>query len=112
MVPTYLAFRRVARHARSSVGLLRSAFVIEGWRTCYSLSIWRHEDAIPIFGTAVQEHVAAARGVFGRLTFDSTNGPELWSTKWRLARVSNNLRWDGLDLRSAIALEDRRSYGN
>jgi hypothetical protein len=26
----------------------------------------------------------------------------LWSTKWQLAAVTNNLNWEGFDLRQAI----------
>lgn len=59
------------------------------------------ESAIPCFGTSVQEHVAVARDVFRRLRFRKER-PEIWSTKWQLYQVSNNLTWDGFDLRQRI----------
>jgi hypothetical protein len=104
LLPTYLDFRKVVEEARSAAtpGLLRSAFLIEDSRTCYSLSLWAEQSAIPVFGANVPSHVDAARRVMGRLALDPDRGPELWSTKWRLVSVSNNLNWSDLDLRGAI----------
>lgn len=92
----YLTVARLAEQAR--VGLLKQAFLIESPTSCLSLSVWRDDAAIPLFGTAVPEHVEAARRVFGRLRFHPGVGPELWSTRWRLASISNNLLWPGMDL--------------
>ena len=104
LLPTYLDYRRVVRDAAraGTPGLLRSAFLIEDLTTCYSLSIWASHDAIPHFGTKVIRHVEVGRRIFGRLSFRKDHGPEIWSTKWRLAYVSNNLNWDDFDLRSLI----------
>lgn len=104
LLPTYLDYRRVVRQAKAtrSPGLLRSLFVIESLRTCYSISIWENYEAIPRFGTNVPFHVTAARRIFGRVTFRHTRGPEVWSTKWRLDSVSNNLNWEDFDLRAQI----------
>lgn len=104
LLPTYLDYRRVVREVLQvqTPGLLRSAFLIENPTTCYSVSIWDSRTAIPIFGTRVPYHVSAARRVFGRVRFSKDRGPEVWSTKWRLATVSNNLNWDDLDLRTLI----------
>ena len=104
LLPTYLDYRRVIRNAEVSKtpGLLRSAFLIENPTTCYSLSIWTSWDAIPHFGTNVPYHVDAARRSFGRLSFKKDHGPEIWSTKWRLVAVSNNLNWGDFDLRGLI----------
>lgn len=104
LLPTYLDFRRVMREARRSAtpGLLRAAFLIEDFRTCYSLSVWAELNAIPKFGGNVPSHVDAARRVIGRLAFDPGRGPELWSAKWRLTAVSNNLNWSDFDLRGVI----------
>jgi hypothetical protein len=102
LLVTYLDYRRVLAQARSSKtpGLLRSAFLVENPRTCYMLSVWSSYDAIPRFGTAVPRHVDAARNVFGRCRQGMDGGPEVWSTKWRLASVSNNLSWSDFDLRA------------
>lgn len=107
LLPTYLDFQRVIREAgrTSTPGLLRAAFLIENPVTCYSLSIWESRNAIPSFGTNVPVHVTAARRVLGRLAIDSDQRPELWSTKWRLVSVSNNLSWDGFDLRPLLEAE-------
>lgn len=90
-------FARVARDAeqREVPGLLKSAFLIEDASTGYSLSIW---DSEPYLSALVPSHIDAANAVFGRLDIDEQEGPELWSTQWRLATVTNNLRWNGFDL--------------
>ncbi len=104
LIPTYLEYRRIMREVAQTrtPGLLRSAFLIEPPRTCFSLSIWAGEDAIPHFGTNVISHVDAGNAVFGRLAFAEDGGPEIWSTRWQLTSVSNNLNWEGLDLRELI----------
>lgn len=95
LLPTYFDYRRVAEQALLSdtPGLLRYAFLVENPTTFYSLSIWSEPEAIAHFGTNVPLHVSAARAVFGRLLLDPKRGPELWSTKWTLSAVSNNLNW-------------------
>jgi len=101
LLPTYRDYRRVLAQARSSKnsGLLRSAFLVENLRTCYILSVWASYDAIARFGTDTSLHLGAARSAFGRFRFGLQGGPELWSTKWRLMSVSNNLNWADFDLR-------------
>ena len=105
LVQTYLAYRWLMRRVRRKKpsGLLRSSFLVENLTTCFSLSIWADESAIPRFGTALDEHVEVARSVFGRLRFRSQR-PEIWSTRWRLSELSNNLNWGDFDLRQAIEL--------
>ena len=100
---TYLDYRRTLKQARQTPGLLRAAFLIENLTTCYSLSIWSRWDDIPYFGTHVPYHVDVARRVFGRVSMSNRGGPEIWSTKWQLTSISNNLNWDDFDLRSIIA---------
>jgi len=102
LLPTYLDYRRTVREAAQTPGLLRSAFLIENPTTCYSVSIWESRDAIPRFGTNVPSHVGVARKAFGRVSFREGHGPEIWSTKWRLSAVSNNLNWGEFDLRELI----------
>ncbi len=104
LLPTYLDYRRVVRQAEATQtpGLLRAVFLIENLTTCYSLSLWAGWDAIPQFGTNVPYHVDAARRVFGRVAFTPGRGPEVWSTKFRLSSVSNNLNWADFDLRELI----------
>jgi hypothetical protein len=101
LLPSYLDYRRViaaTRVARPN-GLLRSAFLVENPTTWYTLSIW---SGYPDFSSQVTAHVHAANGVFGRLALEPERGPELWSTKWRLVSVTNNLNWDDFDLRQLI----------
>ena len=102
LLPTYLDYRRTKREAVHVSGLLRTAFVVENLRTCYTLSIWSRLDDIPHFGTRVTFHVNAANRIFGRASTSKRGGPEVWSTKWRLTFVSNNLNWEDFDLRSLI----------
>lgn len=92
---TYLDYRRVIRAAEknSDNGLIHSTFLMDNWRTCYSLSIWESYERIPQFGTQVPEHVQAANNVFSRVRFSSRRRPEIWSTKWNLRSVSHNLEW-------------------
>ncbi|HEX4965580.1 MAG TPA: hypothetical protein VF173_32520 [Thermoanaerobaculia bacterium] len=99
----YRVFRRVRRDARSIRGLLHAGFLVEGPRTCYSFSLWADEGAILEFGTLIESHVRAAGHAF-RATFrKDLSRPEIWSTQWKLTAASNNLNWEGVDLRSLIA---------
>jgi hypothetical protein len=102
LLATYLDYRRAVRQAMTAQGLLRSAFVIESLTSCYSLSIWDSRESIPRFGTIAEEHVNAARRVMGRVKKETGRGPEVWSTKWLLTTVSNNLKWDDFDLASLL----------
>ncbi len=101
LLRTYLDYRRIAAEAHQAgvSGLIRSAFLLEGPRTCYVVSLWSSYSAIPYFGTRAPSHVTAARSAFGRFRRAAKGGPELWSTKWRLTSVSNNLSWSDFDLR-------------
>jgi hypothetical protein len=101
MLPSYLSYRRVRQAARESSvdGLLRSAFLIENANTWYSFSIWSGD---PAFTAQVPAHLDAVRNAMGRLSFEPDRGPELWSTKWRLVSVTNNLNWRDFDLRGLI----------
>jgi hypothetical protein len=106
LVGTYRDYHRVVADARASrvSGLLHTAFLLDGMRAALSLSIWSDRDAIPYFGTDVPSHVHAGHRVLSRVA-DSRfgDGPELWSTKWRLVSVSHNARWGEFDLHRAIA---------
>ncbi len=101
LLPMYRDYRRVAREAEATgvPGLLRSAFLVENPRTCYTLSLWSEP---PTFSADVPGHIDAARRGFGRVSVLPGSGAELWSTKWKLVSVTNNLRWPGLDLRSIL----------
>lgn len=107
LIQTYLAYcwlvRRVRRVAPG--GLIGSVFLIESATTCWSLSLWRDEGAIPHFGASVVEHVLVANDVFKRLRFYQDR-PELWSTKWRLIRASTNLNWEGCDSGGIVMREE------
>lgn len=104
LLPTYRDYCRVLSEAAAvkTSGLLRSAFLVENPTTCYSVSLWSSQEAIPHFGTNVRYHVTAGNSIFNRLSFREGRGPELWSTKWRLASISHNLNWEEFDLRGII----------
>ena len=102
LLPMYLDYRRIARYARKTPGLLRTAFLIERPTVCYTFSIWASHISMPRFGTNVPSHVDVARKSFGRVSFKAGRGPEIWSTKWELTYVSNNLNWDDFDLRDLV----------
>lgn len=104
LLPMYFDYRHIIADAKTmqTPGLLRSAFLIENPTTCYSLSLWTGSDDIPRFGTNISYHVNAARRAFERVSFEKDRGPEVWSTKWRLMSVSNNLNWGDFDLRELI----------
>jgi hypothetical protein len=84
-------------------GFLYSAFLVESPRIFHTISFWRDRGAIPQFGTRVPRHVHVARRLFDRVAYDEQAGPEVWSTKWQLIAVSNNLNWGDFDLRREIA---------
>lgn len=114
LLPSYRDYQRVAREARRSgtPGLLHNAFLVQNLTTWFGLSFWSEPNAIAHFGTNVPGHVDAARRGFGRIAYDPVRGPELWSTKWQLMSVSNNLAWDDFDLRGIITgLESRAGDG-
>lgn len=107
LLPTYRDYRRVVRQARElAPGLLETAFLIGGPSACFSLSFWRNAQAIPQFGTDVDQHVIAGNNVMRRLARAAGDRPELWSTKWRLVEVSNNLDWgSNFDLRQILVAD-------
>lgn len=97
LLPSYLDYRRLSKAVEKSPprGLLQSVFLVENPATWYSMSIWR---GIPMFSAQVGSHVDVARRSFERLRYVPGIGPELWTTRWRLVGVSNNLNWPGLEL--------------
>ena len=101
LASSYRDYRRLLHTANESPpdGLLRSAFLLEKPTAWISFSIW---SGAPRFSAQVPDHVDVARSAFGRLSFEPGRGPELWSTKWRLVSVTNNLNWDDFDLRGLI----------
>lgn len=98
----WLSFRRVRAAAGGISGLLRAAFLVESPRVCFILSIWSGDAALLEFGTHVGAHVHAARHTFRRTFNPARQRAEVWSTQWHLGAVSNNLSWQGFDLRSAL----------
>jgi hypothetical protein len=104
LVRLYLLYRRVRREARQRCrGLLHAGFLVEGLRTFYSFTLWTDDAAIMEFGTVVDSHIrVASRGL--RATFrPDVERPEIWSTQWKLAAVSENLNWEGVDVRPSKA---------
>ncbi len=109
LIPFYLHFRRVRREARDVKGLLKAVFLIEDLHTCYTLSLWKNDEAIVNFGS-VHAHVAAANSAFGPTYREDLRRAEIWSAQFRLWAVScHNLNWEGLDLQTVLADQwDRR----
>jgi hypothetical protein len=99
LIRLYRLYRRVRRDARQRCsGLLHAGFLVEGLRTFYSLTLWTDDAAILEFGTYVDSHIRAA-GHGLRATFrPEVERPEVWSTQWNLAAVSQNLNWEGVDM--------------
>lgn len=99
----FLMFRSIQRESKAASGLLRSTFLIENLRTCYSFSLWKNEKSILEFNTVVHEHINAANSSF-RYLRRIDGKPQLWSAQFTLTAVSpHNLRWDGLDISSLLA---------
>lgn len=108
----YLSFRRIRADARQINGLLITVFLVENFRTCYTLSIWRDVDAILQFNTETHSHIHAANRSFRLLRFRQKH-PELWSAQLRFSALSPyNLRWEALEaaagLDQPIVREHRR----
>jgi len=107
LVRFYRSYRRIRTDARDIAGLLASAFLVEDFRTCYTLSIWRDSSAILEFNVESMKHIEAATRCFHDLEV-SSSGPQIWSAQFRLAAVSpHNLRWDALDLPSMVGQAGR-----
>jgi hypothetical protein len=112
LLPMYLAYRRVRRESRRVKGLLQPLFVIEGWRTCYTISFWANGSAILEFN-GLRSHVMEANRSFSRSWNRDMRRAEIWSVQMSLSAISrHNLRWEGFDLRTVIEDESakRRSY--
>jgi hypothetical protein len=104
LVHFYRSFRQVRREARGIPGLLKTVFLIENARTCYTLSIWKNPEAIYDFNVKVDSHIRAANTSFRHLQL-TPSGVQLWSAQFRLSAVSpHNLRWDSFDLRCHLNL--------
>jgi hypothetical protein len=84
----YLALRAMRADLDAAPGLVRHAFVVEGPRTCYTLSLWESEAALERFAN-VRSHIAALRRA-QRWCRD------IWSGYWRLDEISRSAQqWPG-----------------
>jgi hypothetical protein len=111
LVGAYRAYRRIAADARSVPGYLHSAFLVQDHHSCCTLSVWADARAIARFGTLVPTHAGLGNWAFPRVR-RTPSGPELWSTRWQLAGVSNNVRWEGFELRGfSPAYQDSADEG-
>jgi hypothetical protein len=103
LIPFYFFFRRIRRDAKNLGGLLKAVFLIEDFRTCYTLSLWKDEWSIVDFGR-VRSHVKAANSAFRPTYRKDLNRCEIWSAQFRLWAVScHNLSWEGLNLQENLA---------
>src|SRR2546426_11938236 len=97
-------FRRVRRQAMATTpGLIKAVFLVEGPRTCYTLSLWTDDNAIVDFGTRVTSHIGSANWAIVHVFRNDLHRPEIWSVQWRLWAISHNLNWEGVDLREVLA---------
>lgn len=104
LIHFYRSYRRVRAQSDRIPGLLKTAFLIEDARTCYTLSIWENADAIYDFNGQVDSHIDAANSSIRHLKFGA-GGVELWSAQFRLSAISAfNLRWDSFDIRRHVKL--------
>lgn len=104
LIHFYRSYRRIRKEARNVPGLLKTVFLVENARTCYTLSIWKSPEAIYDFNVKVDSHIRAANSSFQHLQF-APSGVQLWSAQFRLSALSpNNLRWDSFDLRQHLNL--------
>ena len=88
LVSMYLALRTMRADLDAAPGLVRRAFVVEGPRTCYTLSLWESEAALERF-INVRSHIAALRRAQGWCD-------DIWSGYWRLDAVSRSAQeWPG-----------------
>lgn len=108
LLRSYREYRRVLQASRSAqtASLLQSSFLPESATSWLSFSIW---SGPPAFSAHVPEHVEAARASFGWLRTNAQLEPELWSTKWKLVSVTNNLSWADFDLREFLVEESLRT---
>lgn len=108
IIPFYFAFRRVRRAARDIGGLMEAVFLLEGARTCYTLSLWKDDWSIVEFGR-VRAHIDAANSVFSATYRKDLKRSEIWSAQFRMWAVSShNLDWKGLDMKAALGEQWRR----
>src|SRR5919107_5128418 len=88
LVSMYLALRAMRPDLDAAPGLVRNAFLVEGPRACYTLSIWESEAALERFAS-VPSHLTALRRA-QRWCHD------IWSSYWQLDAVSRSAqRWPG-----------------
>lgn len=99
----YYLFRRVHKEATLKVkGLIASEFLVQGMRTCYTLSLWQDARSVLQFNTLVRSHIQAANFCFRDLKMHES-GPALWSAQFQLTGVSpHNLRWRDIDFSALI----------
>ena len=88
LVSMYLALQTMRADLDAAPGLVRHAFLVEGPRTCYTLSIWESEAALERFAN-VRSHIAALRR-------SQRWCDEIWSGYWQLDAVSWSAQeWPG-----------------
>ena len=111
LVRFYLLYRRIRREAETCDGLIKQAFLIENSRTCYTISLWRDNDAIKDFNARIRSHIDAANFCFRDLVW-SAGKPLLWSAQFGLSAISpSNLRWRGAEVRDLIRTESQHHEG-
>ncbi|MHB8685977.1 MAG: hypothetical protein ACYDB4_02145 [Candidatus Dormibacteraceae bacterium] len=108
MPAMWRAFRRVESDAKSIPELRRTAFLLEGPRSFFILSIWSNEAGLLAFGTQVHSHLAAVRRALASASRHGLRA-EIWSTQWRIHAASNNTQWGEPDNWASLL---RRGHSN
>jgi hypothetical protein len=107
VIGCYRHYRRIRAASRRQTGLLAALFAFDDTRTCYTISIWSDDEAILRFNTESSRHIRAGNWLAGRL--DTCEGrPELWSAKFSLQAIGDNLQWHGVDTRATLRAAEVR----
>ena len=85
---------------------MKTLFLFEDSRTCYTLSLWRDEAAIVNFNTRVHAHIAAANWAFRDLQFDGLHSVQesdvLKAFRENRVGISKEVVYDPVKARGAI----------
>ena len=97
MFGVWLAYLRIRRQSKRVPGLIKSAFLTQGVRTFFIVSVWHGEHGFPDFGADAPSHVDAVRYAWRASASSEGDRPEIWSIQWKASAAGYNLNWDDVD---------------